>query len=73
MGSFLSIIKALPVIANFLKTIVSLYEQWQVKSIEKHYDKKKKVKSILAKQIEKATNDEERKKLARQLANLNNS
>jgi len=73
MGSFLSIIKSLPVIANFLKSIFSMYEQWQVRTIKKHYDKKKQVKSILAKQIEKASNDEERKKLVRQLSNLNNS
>lgn len=69
----LAFIKSLPIIASIISTLFKLYSQWQASKIEKHYAKKKAVKTELAGKIKKAITDEERAELVKRLSNLTNS
>ena len=73
MATFLAILKAIPGLVTLLLKLKESYDMFKQKQIENHYTQKKKAKSRIAKEIEGATTDEQRKELARRLSNLINS
>ena len=72
MANFWALIKAIPGLVKLMLMFKNAYDEYQDNKIEKHYKKKAATLSRLGKKVESAVTDEERKELARRLANLTN-
>ena len=63
-SGIVSIAQAIPKIKSMIDMFVDFYIDWEIEKIETNYNTKRKKQEVLIKQIQKATNDEERKVLS---------